>query len=133
MKIFALILAFITLSSMGVISQNRINSWDIGKISLIQIEIRTNDEKIDTLKIDNRKRIDSIFTFLKQIDFKTIESKEIDKNQILKHWWFRVSFVGNREQIWFCDEFATIGKTLFSIDRNVIRKFKKLVTYCKKC
>jgi hypothetical protein len=42
-----------------------------------------------------------------------------------------MTFHGQRDQVLFCKDYATIGKTIFSIDRRVIKDLKKLISNLK--
>ncbi len=114
-------------------TQNRIQNWDIEKISSIRAEFNSNDGKTYFKEINNKASMDSVFTFLKEIEFREANETVLDKSDILKQWSIKLIFRGQQDQIIFCPDYATIGKTLFSIDRKVVKDLKKLLTNCKKC
>ena len=113
-------------------SQNRINDWDIDKITQIQIENKAQGNKIETLIFSERNKMDYVFSFLQQIDFKTIDNLSFDKNAVLNRWIYKISFQGQRDQVILCQDYATIGKTIFSIDNKVITDFETLLATFKK-
>ena len=78
-------------------SQNRINDWDIDKITQIQIENKTAENKTVTVEFNERGTIDFIFSYLKQIDFKTIDNLNFDKDDVLNRWVYKISFQGQRD------------------------------------
>lgn len=133
MKRLTFSLALSLLISINGFSQNRINSWNTEKIGLVLVEIRTTDEKIEVKKMDKKEEMDTLFSFLKQIDFKQIDNFDFDKTQILSQWWIRMTFQGQADQIIFCKDYATIGKTIYKIDTQVIRDLKVIITKCGKC
>lgn len=132
MKTKAFLMAILSIIFIKGNSQNRINDWDIDKITQIQIENKTAENKIETIKFSERSTIDFVFSYLKQIDFKTIDNLSFDKNDVLIRWIYKISFQGQRDQVLLCQDYATIGKTIFSIDNKVITDFGTLLATCKK-
>lgn len=132
MKTKAILMAIFSIIFIKGNSQNRMNDWDIDKITQIQIENKTSENKTETIKFSERGTIDFVFSYLKQIDFKTIDNLSFDKNDVLNRWIYRITFQGQRDQVLFCKEYATIGKTIFSIDNKVITDFGILLATFKK-
>ena len=132
MKTKAFLMAIFSIIFIKGNSQNRINEWDIDKITQIQIENKTAENKIETIKFSERGTIDFVFSYLKQIDFKTIDNLSFDKDDVLNRWIYKISFQGQRDQVLLCQDYATIGKTIFSIDNKVITDFGTLLATCKK-
>jgi hypothetical protein len=132
MKTKALIMAIFSIIFIKGNSQNRINDWDIDKITQIQIENKTAENKIETIKFSERGTIDFVFSYLKQIDLKTIDNLSFDKDDVLNRWIYKISLQGQRDQVLLCQDYATIGKTIFSIDNKVITDFGTLLATCKK-
>jgi hypothetical protein len=131
MKTKVLIVAIFSIIFIKGYSQNRINDWDIDKITQIQIESKSAENKIETIIFSERGTIDFIFSYLKQIDFKTIDSLIFDKNNVLNRWIYKISFQGHHDQVLLCEEYASIGKSIFSIDKKVITDFGILLATCK--
>jgi hypothetical protein len=121
---FTLVLGL--LISINGFSQNRIYSWNTEKISSILIETKITDDKIEVRKIDKKEAMDTLFLFLKQIDFRQIDNFDFDKTQVLSQWIFRMTFQGQPDQIIFCQDYATIGKTIYRIDNKVIDDLKEV-------
>ena len=132
MKTKAFIMVIFSIIFIKGNSQNRINDWDIDKITQIQIENKTEENKIETIKFSERGTMDFVFSYLKQIDFKTIDNLIFDKNDVLNRWIYKITFQGQRDQVLLCQDYATIGKTIFSIDNKVITNFGTLLATCKK-
>ena len=132
MKTKALLMVIFSIIFIKGNSQNRINDWDIDKITQIQIENRTAENKIETIKFSEIGTINFIFSYLKQIDFKTIDNLSFDKNDVLNRWIYKISFQGQRDQVLLCKDYACNGKTIFSIDNKVITDFETLLATCKK-
>jgi hypothetical protein len=132
MKTKTFLMAIFSIIFINGNSQNRINDWDIDKITQIQIENKTAENKIETIKFSERGTINFIFSYLKQIDFKTIDNLSFDKNDVLNRWMYKITFQGQHDQVLLCQDYATIGKTIFSIDNKVITDFGTLLATCKK-
>jgi len=132
MKTKAILMAIFSILYIHGNSQNRINDWDIDKITQIHIENKTSDNKIEIIKFSERGEIDIVFSFLKRIDFKTIDNPGFDKDEVLNKWIYKIKFQGQRDQVILCQNYATIGKTIFSIDNKVIKDFKDLLATCNK-
>jgi len=113
-------------------AQNRITTWDTGKITAIQAEFRSNSDTSYVQVITAQESMDSVFNFLRQTEFReyTEASEKID---LSSPWVIRLSFTGQRDQVIFWPDFATIGKTLFITDKKVVKDLKKIITHCKKC
>ena len=132
MKTKTLLMAIFSIFFIKGNSQNRINDWDIDKITQIQIENKTAENKTVTVEFNERGTIDFIFSYLKQIDFKTIDNLNFDKDDVLNRWVYKISFQGQRDQVLLCQDYASIGKTVFSIDNKVVTDFGTLLATCKK-
>jgi hypothetical protein len=132
MKTALLIIAFFSFTFMNGYSQNRINEWDIERITSIQVESKAGNGKVEMIGFDRISVIDTLISFLKLVDFKPVEGITFDKNKALNQWKYKMTFQGQRDQILFCKDYATIGKTIFSIDRRVIKDLKKLISSCRK-
>ena len=132
MKTEAYLVILFSCIGLNGFSQNRISSWDREKITSIWIETRTADEKNEIILFDAKPDLDTIFSFLKKIDFKEIENPGFDIGKIMDQWLIRMSFRGSHDQISFFKDYATIGKTIFSIDKNVIPDLRAMISECKK-
>jgi len=97
MKTKTLLMAIFSIFFIKGNSQNRINDWDIDKITQIQIENKTAENKTVTVEFNERGTIDFIFSYLKQIDFKTIDNLNFDKDDVLNRWVYKISFQGQRD------------------------------------
>ncbi|MCU0461367.1 MAG: hypothetical protein MUF36_05045 [Bacteroidales bacterium] len=113
-------------------SQNRIKDWDIDKITQIQIENRTAHNKTETIRFSERGTMDFVFSYLKQIDFKAIDNPGFDKSEVLNQWIYKITFQGQHDQVLLCQDYAAIGKTIFSIDNKVITDFGTILATCKR-
>ena len=132
MKPAVLIITFFSFIFMNGFSQNRINEWDIEKITSIQVESKAGNGKVEMIGFEGISVIDTLISFLKHVDFKPVEDITFDKNKVLNQWKYKMTFQGQRDQILFCKDYATIGKTIFSIDRRVIKDLKMLILNCRK-
>jgi hypothetical protein len=113
-------------------SQNRINNWDIEKITLIRIESKSKGDKIEVIKFDASGDMDTVLAYFKKIEFKTIDNYNFDKNKVLRQWQYRITFQEYHDQVILCKHYATIGKSIFSIDNKVVKDFKTIITNLKK-
>jgi len=127
MKTLALVFLISFYSGMQGVAQNRIQSWDIEKITSVQIELTSpNDETY--LHIFNRQQdIDTIMTFLKDTDFKELEDNSIDTDEQMNNWKCKIIFQGQRDQVYLYKNSACIGKTSFIINNTVIEDFRCMV------
>lgn len=116
-----------------VTAQNRISTWDTGKITAIQAEFKSNLDTSYIQVITAQAGMDSVFDFLRQTEFREYTETTSKKIDLSSPWVIRLSFTGHRDQVIFWPDFATIGKTLFITDQKVVRELKKLITHCKKC
>lgn len=133
MKTIATIFLGVLLLSSIAMAQNRITTWDTGKITAIRAEFTSNNDSIYVTDITTNEAMDSVLTFLRQTEFREYSDKAREEINTNGPWIIRLSFTGQRDQILFWEDHATIGKTLFIIDKKVVRELKKIITHCKKC
>jgi len=127
MKPLVIVFVIISFCSMKTFSQNRISTWEIEKITSIQVEFKTtsNVKKIETFK--TKLEIDEIMSFLISLEFKDFGDSEIDKQGERDNWKYKIDFEGQRDQVYLFENFAFIGKSSFLIDRGVIEDFRKVI------
>ncbi|MCF8297059.1 MAG: hypothetical protein K9J13_05880 [Saprospiraceae bacterium] len=126
MKTLVLLLLATFCTQINCISQNRISTWDIEKITSIQLEIRTSSGELESKVFADKEKINKIMNFLQQVDFK----EYVVKNEVVhprEHWNYKIIFTGQRDQIFIYDDFAFIGKTRFLVDKKVSIDFAKLI------
>ena len=127
MKPLTIVFLIISFCSMKTFSQNRISTWDIEKITSIQVEFKTtsNEKKIEIFKTE--LEIDRIMSFFISVEFKDLGDSEIDKQGERDNWKFKIDFEGQRDQIYLFENFAFIGRSSFLIDSGVIEDFRKVI------
>jgi len=108
-------------------SQNRIQEWDIEKITSIEIEFSSSDNEQDITIFDTAEDIDTIISFLKNVEFKEFVNSNINTLEELNDKSYKIVFQGQRDQVYLFKNFAFIGKTRFIIDKKVIEDFGKLI------
>lgn len=123
--VFVFLISFC--SSMNGFAQNRIHGWEIEKITSIRIELTSPDDVTEVYTFNSKADIDTIISFLKNVDFKELEGHSIDAEEQLHNWSSRLVFQGQRDQVYLFKGSACIGKTSFIIDGNVIEDFRIMV------
>ena len=113
--------------SLNGFSQNRIHGWEIEKITSIQIELTAPDDETKNLIFNSKQDIDKIISFLKNVDFRTLDGNNIDTEEQLNNWRCKIIFQGQRDQVYLYKKSGCIGKTSFLIDNNVIDDFRTLI------
>jgi len=124
MKTLAIVFLISFYSSMNGITQNRIHGWDTDKITSVQVELTSPDDKIETHIFQTKQDIDTIITFLKNVDFRALEGNRIDTDTQMTNWRSKIIFRGQRDQVYLYKKSGCIGKTSFLIDGNVIDDFR---------
>ena len=112
--------------NMNVFSQNRLHNWDLSAISSIQIEIQNEDSKIDVKLYNDQDDIDKIMVFLLKVDFNAYDSNK-DEKKSKGNWHYRLTFKGQRDQIYLFTDYAFIGKSIYMIDDTIVGDFKDLI------
>ena len=127
MKPLTIVFVIISFCSIKTFSQNRISTWDIEKITSIQVEFKTtsNEKKIEIFKTE--LEIDRIMSFFISVEFKDLGDSEIDKQGERDNWKFKIDFEGQRDQIYLFENIAFIGRSSFLIDSGVIEDFRKVI------
>lgn len=132
MKTLVLIPVIICFFSIYGLTQNRIHGWEIEKITSIQVELTSPADKTETLIFTNKEDIDSIISFLKEVNFRELNGSSIDTDNQNNNWKSKIIFIGQRDQVYLYKKSACIGKTSFIIDSYVIEEFREKVKELKK-
>lgn len=112
--------------SMNVFSQNRLHNWELSAIKAIQVEIQKDDSKTDVKVYSNQDDVDQIMDFLLKVDFIAYDADK-DADKMKGEWHYRLIFKGQRDQIYLFNDYAFIGKSIYTIDDSVIDDFKDLL------
>ena len=123
--VFVFLISFY--SSMNGFAQNRIHGWEIEKITSIQVELTSPNDETEIQIFNTRQDIDTIISFLKNVDFRELEGNSIDTEEQMNNWSCKIIFRGQRDQVYLYKKSACIGKTSFIIDNNVIEDFRIMV------
>ena len=123
------LLVYLIIFCLGVdgYSQNRIQEWDIEKITSIQIEFSLSNNEQEITIFDTAEDIDKIISFLKNVEFKEFVNSNINTLEKVNDKSYKIVFKGQRDQVYLFKNFAFIGKTRFIIDKKVIEDFGKLI------
>lgn len=114
------------------LTQNRISGWDLNKITAIQAELMAGDTSYFAT-ITKQDAIDSVLNYLIKTEFREYKDSAGDDFNAAAPLIMKLTFTGQRDQVYLWRDHATIGKTLFLIDKKVVRDLKKIITHCKKC
>lgn len=110
-----------------MLSQNRINSWDMEKITSIEIEHHTTNNEKSVYVLESKPEMDTVMDFLRQIDFKELDGATIENRENNPDWKFKIICHGLRDWVFLFDNYAFIGKTTFAIDKTVVSDFEALL------
>jgi hypothetical protein len=108
-------------------SQNRICGWDTGKIRSAKVEYTFRNQEKESQCFTERNDMDAILSFLKSVNFRTLNSANLDSLQEDHSREYIISFEGQRDQVYLYTHSACIGKTSFLINPEVIRDFEGLI------
>jgi hypothetical protein len=123
--VFVFLISFY--SSMNGLAQNRIHGWDTEKITSIQVELTSPDGETEINIFNTKQDVDTIISFLKNVDFRELEGNSIDTEEQMNNWRCNIIFQGQRDQVYLYKKSGCIGKTSFFIDNNVIEDFRIIV------
>lgn len=127
MKTKVAFMTFLSLLFMTAFSQNRVCEWDIEMITSVRVEIRQSDQQPDVVILNERSDIVTLVTFLRKTEFRNDDGCNFNKEQIVNQWLVKMIFKGQRDQILLMTNCATIGKTLFMVDNDVVEDVTKMV------
>ena len=127
MKTLASIVLMVLVFNLQMVSQNRINQWDVDRIVSIEIEEKINESENSIYLFENKGEIHKVLSFLKNVDFNEFDQKVIKNLSIDSNWKYRIIFHGLRDWVFLFDSYAYIGKTIFSIDNNIVNDFGLLL------
>ena len=71
--------------------------------------------------------MDTIISFLKKVDFRELNSSNLDSLDENHDLEYKISFQGQRDQVYLLKHSACIGKTSFIIDQDVTDDFGMLI------
>ncbi|MEJ2595074.1 MAG: hypothetical protein P8100_08105 [bacterium] len=112
---------------MSGFAQNRIHGWDIEKITSIRVELTSPDDETEIHTFNTKQNMDTLISFLKNVDFRTLEGNSINSEEQMNNWRCKIVFRGQRDQVYLYKKSASIGKTSFIIDDYVIEDFRIMV------
>ena len=127
MKTSAILFLAVFLSGLNSQAQNRIHGWDIDKISSITVELTSPANETNILVFNSRQDIESIMTFLKNVEFRELNGSSLDPEDQKSNWKSKIVFHGQRDQVYLYKNSASIGKTSFLIDHDVIDEFRTIL------
>ncbi|GAP44376.1 hypothetical protein TBC1_12180 [Lentimicrobium saccharophilum] len=127
MKALVFVFLIIFYSGMNGIAQNRIQGWNTEKITSIQVELTSPDSETEIYIFNTKQDIDTIISFLKNIDFRELNGNSIDAEVQKNNWKCKIVFQGQRDQVYLYKKSGCVGKTSFLIDDNVIENFRIMV------
>jgi hypothetical protein len=113
---------------LNIFPQNRICGWETEKITSVEVEFTSPNNEKEINVFNARHDMDTIISFLKNVDFRTLNSSNLDSlEQNDDDLEYKISFQGQRDQVYLLKHSACIGKTSFLIDQNVIQDFDTLI------
>ncbi len=112
---------------LNVFSQNRIWGWETEKITSIEVEFTSPNNEKEINVFNASHDMDKIISFLKKVDFRELNSSNIDSLKQNHYPEYKISFQGQRDQVYLFTHSAFIGKTSFLINQNVIKDFETLI------
>lgn len=112
---------------LNIFSQNRICGWETEKITSIEVEFTSSNNKKEINVFNASHDMDKIISFLKNVDFRELNSSNLDSLEENHDLEYRISFQGQRDQVYLQKYSACIGKTSFIINQNVIQDFATLI------
>lgn len=127
MKTMIISTLFLLFLQMALFSQNRICGWDTEKITAIEVEYSFPDHEKEAYLFNASDDMDRIISFLKNVDFRELNSSNLDSLEENHPCAYRISFQGQRDQVYLYKHSACIGKTSFLINQDVIRDFEILI------
>ena len=112
----------------SVFSQNRICGWGTEKINSIEVKFTSLNNEKEINVFNTRQEMDAIISFLKEVDFRILNSSNLDSlKQNDDDMEYKIFFQGQRDQVYLLKHSACIGKTSFLINQNVIQDFNALI------
>ncbi len=108
-------------------SQNRICGWETEKITSISVECTSPDNTTVIHAFDTVHDMDAILSFLKSVEFRELNSSNADSLEQDPSLEYILTFQGQRDQVYLYEHSASIGKTSFLTDPQVIKNFQRLI------
>ena len=129
MKSLPILLLIVSGLTMSLFSQNRICGWETDKITSVAIEFTHPDQEKKMNIFNLQHDIDSIIFFLKEVEFRSFDRSSTGSPDLKDDLECKITFQGQRDQVYLFRHHAFIGKTSFLIDPGVFEDFESLIIH----
>lgn len=110
-----------------VFSQDKVHSINLDEITEVVAFVQISDEAINEMSINEKPDVDKIVDFLRTTDFKYVSGYEIASIDERSAWKVKLTFKAQRDEMYFFEEHAFIGKSTFLIPTGTTKKLLKLI------
>jgi hypothetical protein len=108
-------------------SQDKIHSIDLDQITEVKAFIQSSDLTIKEMIIDDKDDVKKIRDFLRKTEFKYATGSDVTIAGDDSDWKVKLSFKGQRDQMYFFKDHAFIGKSTFLIPEGTTEKLLKII------
>jgi hypothetical protein len=100
-------------------TQDQVHSIDLGKITEINVFYLNENHQIEEVTFTDKDDVKEIVDFLRKTEFKQVMNSDLKDRYGGAEWSVKLAFKGQRDQMYFFDDRAFIGKSTFLIADGV--------------
>ena len=108
-------------------SQDKVHSIDLDQITEVTAYIQSSDLTIKEINYDENNDVKKIRDFLRTTAFKYATGSDEATTADKTDWKVKLTFKGQRDQIYFFKNHAFIGKTTFLIPEGTTEDLLKII------
>ena len=123
----SLITMLILLTGCFSFAQDKIHSISLDEITEVTAYLQTSDLAIKELSFDDKADVKKIVDFLRETEFTYATGSDLDVIQDTSDWKVKLTFKGQRDQMYFFEDHAFIGKSTFLIPGGTTEKLLKII------
>ena len=122
-----LITMLILLTGCFAFTQDKVHSITLDDITEVKAFIQTSDQAIKEVIFDDKTDVNKVVDFLRETEFKYATSSDIKTIDNESEWKVKLTFKGQRDEMYFFDDHAFIGKSTFLIPDGTTKKLLKII------
>lgn len=108
-------------------SQDQIHSIDLGKITEINVFFLNANHRIEEVIFTEKDDVREIIDFLRKTEFTQVMNSDLKSREGDAEWSVKLVFKGQRDEIYFFEGNAFIGKSTFLIPDGCTKELLEMI------
>ena len=123
----SLIAMLILLTGCTSFTQDKIHSIDLEKITQVTAYLQSSDLPISEIIFDDEADVKKIVDFLRETEFTYATGSDLPVIDGGSEWKVKLTFKGQRDEMYFFEDHAFIGKSTFLIPEGTTKRLLKII------